>query len=567
VAVVYLEPEDEITGAVARLRAMPGGDVVMVVPAGSRVSTSRINFRLLAKEASERGLRLAIVSDEPGVRSVSTAAGVPAHSSVDAAEAAFVRDSGAGLAVAAAATVGAAAPVTAASGAAQTTDSGQAAAKPALEPDDTKTQVLPAVGAAPGSAAGVRPPRAGGRLSVEPPLYDMGDVARRRRRPRAAMVAPVAALLLLLVLVGLSLYAAYLFVPTATITLEPKLIDVGPLSMTVTADPQVAVVDPAAGLIPASTIQVPLESTSTFPTTGTAVTTTAASGAVRFTSTNTVFEVPVPAGTVVSTANGIDFETTDRVTVPRANFGTQKEGTVMADVVAREKGVRGNVPANAIKKLPASLSSALVTVRNPQPTSGGDRTEEAVVSQADYDAALAQLTADLTPRLAVALVDPATTPHGLTLYPESAALGPATVDQEAAAVVDTKAESFTLTVSATATVLAVNEEQVDEVAQAQLVTQVPSGTTLLPATIKTIHAPGELSGNTVIYNASAAAKSWRSPDTDQLLAEITGQSVTDARTIMERYGTPDIAIWPDFIDRLPDQNRIRLTIVPPQETP
>jgi hypothetical protein len=557
VAVVYLEPEDEITGAVARLRAMPGGDVVLVVPAGSHVSTSRINFRLLAREASERGLRLAIVSDEPGVRSVSTAAGVPAHGPVDAAEAALSRDSGVGAAVAAAAAVGAAPAIVPPA----------APTKPPPEADDTKTQVLPAVGATQETATAARPPRAGGRLSVEPPLYDVGDVARRRRRPRAAMVAPAAALVLLLVLVGLSLYAAYLFVPTATVTLQPKLIDVGPLSLTVTADPQVAVVDPVAGLIPASEIPVPLESTSTFPATGTAVTTTAASGVVRFTSTNTVFEVPVKAGTVVSTANGIDFETTDSVTVPRANFGTQKEGTVMADVVAREKGDRGNVPANAIRKLPASLSSALVTVRNPQPTSGGDRIEEAVVSQADYDAALGQLTAGLTTQLALAMADPATTPHGLTLYPKSAVLGPATVDQEAAAVVDTKAESFTLTVTATATVLAVNEEQVDEVAQAQLTTQVPSGTTLLPATIKTIHAPGELSGETVVYNASAAAKSWRSPDTNKLLGEITGQSVGDARTIMELYGTPDIEIWPDFIDRLPDQNRIRLTIVSPQETP
>jgi hypothetical protein len=96
---------------------------------------------------------------------------------------------------------------------------------------------------------------------------------------------------------------------------------------------------------------------------------------------------------------------------------------------------------------------------------------------------------------------------------------------------------------------------------------VPSGTTLLPATVKTTHAPGEVSANTVVYNASAAAKSWRSPNQDELLAQISGQTVTDARAIMEKYGTPDITIWPDFIDRLPDQNRIRLTIVPPQETP
>jgi hypothetical protein len=553
VAVVYLDPEDEITGAVARLRAMPGGDVIMVVPAGSRVATSRINFRLLGRESRQRGLRLAVVSEEPGVRSLSSAAGVPAHANVEAAEAAFGKEPSL---------------TTAASTAAMAPAKVDAAPPPDLAVDDTKTQVLPVVGAATDAGEmASRPPRASGRLSVEPPLYDIGDVSSRRRRPAARFIAPAIALVLLLTLVGLGLYGAYLFVPTATVSLQPKLIDVGPLSTTVTADPQVAVVDANAGLIPATQLQLPLNSTGTFPATGVDVTTTAATGAVRFRSENTVFEVPVPAGTVVSTANGIEFETTRSVTVPRANFDTHQPGSAMADVVAREDGDRGNVPANAIKKLPPSLNSALLTVRNPEPTDGGARTEEAVVSQDDYDAAVAQLTAALPAQLAATLTDPNTTPHGLTLYPESASVGTPSVDQEAQAVVETKAESFTLTVSATATVLAVNEAQVDQVAQTQLLAQVPSGTTLLPATVKTIHAPGEVNGATVVYNASAAAKCWRSPNQDELVAQISGQSLSDARAIMEKYGTPDITIWPDFIDRLPDQNRIRLTIVPPQETP
>jgi baseplate J-like protein len=562
-AVIYLQPEDEITGAVARLRAMPSGDVVMVVPAGSRVATSRINFRLLARESRVRGLRLAIVSDEPGVRALSTAAGVASHANVDAAEAAFARDPAPVAAPVAAAPAGSSA-APAASAPATATAVSIAADAP---PDDTKTQVLPAVVASRDGGPTGRPPRVGGRLSVEPPLYDMGDVSRRRRRSAARFVAPVIALVLLLTLVGLGLYGAYLFVPTAAVSLEPRLIDVGPASTTVTANPQVAVVDAAAGLIPATQLQLALMSTNTFPATGTEVTTTAATGAVRFSSKNTVFEVPVPAGTVVSTANGIEFETTSSVTVPRANFDSHQPGTAVSNVVARQAGDRGNVAANAIKKLPASLNSALVTVRNPEPTSGGARTESAVVSQADYDAAVAQLTAGLTPQLLVTLTDPNTTPHGLTIYPASAVIGPAVVDQEASAVVDTKADSFTLSVSANATVLAVNEEQVDQVAQTQLYALVPAGTTLLPATIKTTHAPGEVSGDSVVYNASAAAKSWRSPNQDELLAQISGQNVTDARAIMEKYGTPDISIWPDFIDRLPEQNRIRLTIVPPQETP
>ena len=312
-AVIYLDKDDEITGAVARLRALEGGSVILVLPEGSRIGTSRINFKLLAREARERGIELSTVSDEPAVRALAAAAGVPAFATVDAAG-----------------DVAGAAPI-------------EAPPPTADAPGEEKPEITTA-----------RPPRVARRLSVEPPLYEVGDIAtvgttrtRRRRAPR--FLAPAVAGMLALVLVGLGLYAAYLFVPTADVSLQPRLIDVGPLSVTVIADPQVAVVDESAGLIPATSVTVPVEATGTFTATGTVVTTTAASGRVRFSSQNTFVEVPVPAGTVVSTAAGVEFETTDSVTVPRADFSTQTPGTVMADVVARERGVKGNVSANAIR--------------------------------------------------------------------------------------------------------------------------------------------------------------------------------------------------------------------------
>ena len=43
--VVYLDVDDEITSAVARIRAATPGPVVLVVPYGSRLASSRINFR------------------------------------------------------------------------------------------------------------------------------------------------------------------------------------------------------------------------------------------------------------------------------------------------------------------------------------------------------------------------------------------------------------------------------------------------------------------------------------------------------------------------------------------
>ena len=56
VAVWYLDSENEITDAVARLRGATDERVVFVVPPGSRIATGRINFKLLSREAEARGL-------------------------------------------------------------------------------------------------------------------------------------------------------------------------------------------------------------------------------------------------------------------------------------------------------------------------------------------------------------------------------------------------------------------------------------------------------------------------------------------------------------------------------
>ena len=64
----YLDNEDEITDAVARLRQADSETVIFVVPPGSRIATGRINFKLLAREAESRDLRMAVASPDEQVR-------------------------------------------------------------------------------------------------------------------------------------------------------------------------------------------------------------------------------------------------------------------------------------------------------------------------------------------------------------------------------------------------------------------------------------------------------------------------------------------------------------------
>src|ERR687888_15926 len=81
-AILYLDVDDEITSAAARIRSTEERRVVLVVPGGSRLATSRINFRLLAREAQTRGRRMWIVAGDGATRALAASAGLPVYASV-----------------------------------------------------------------------------------------------------------------------------------------------------------------------------------------------------------------------------------------------------------------------------------------------------------------------------------------------------------------------------------------------------------------------------------------------------------------------------------------------------
>src|SRR5664280_3863328 len=81
-AIYYLDADDEITSAAARIRDSSDNRIALVLSNGSRVATSRINFRLLAREARKRNKRLAIIAADPSVQSVARTAELAVYPTV-----------------------------------------------------------------------------------------------------------------------------------------------------------------------------------------------------------------------------------------------------------------------------------------------------------------------------------------------------------------------------------------------------------------------------------------------------------------------------------------------------
>src|ERR1035437_3663685 len=277
-AIYYLDVDDEITSAAARIRDSSDSRIALVLSGGSRVATSRINFRLLAREAKHRNKRLAIIAADPSVQSVARSAELPVYANVgeyERSEAAMAGGPGG-----------------------RTPD----AVKNVL--DELALTVAPGKVAA-SSSLGVPVRVQDGRSGGEAP-------GRRGWMPRPLLAGIV---LLLIVVVAA---AGYFFYPSAKVVLTLRQDTVGPVTVSVTVDPGVSSVNDQAGTVPGVNKAFPVTASGNFNATGQAIVETAATGTVTFTSLDTLSSVSIIAGTQVSTNGGVAFTTTSTVTLPRA---------------------------------------------------------------------------------------------------------------------------------------------------------------------------------------------------------------------------------------------------------
>lgn len=530
---IYLDVDDEITSAAARIRLAAADRVALVLPYGSRLATSRINFRLLAREAVERGKRIEVICADGSARALAVAAGLPVHPSVSAFE-------GRGAEPAAAGAAGPDGPGAAAGGA-------QAATRDPAD-DDTQTRVLPVPRRSAPRPQIVGPPR--------PPI-----------RTGIAVGAGLALLLLVLV----AGFLAVELLPSATIVLHPRSEPIGPLSLTVEARPDVTVADPANLVIPAQRLTFELAATQTFPATGVKVVLTKAAGRVTFANFDTGRGVLIPLGTIVKTESDIEFKTLTEITLPRATFDLfppfkVHPSTGNVDIEAVEPGPAGNVSNNSITEIPKAKNT--LTVTNPEATTGGEERQATEVSQADVDAAIVAIDAALLADLDATIAAGTGVPAGVTTFPTTHALGEATYATDPATLVGTEATEFTLDATAQATALGVDPSPIADLAEARLRSRVTAGWTLVESSIQPVLGTPSVVGEIVTYPVTISGIRVRDVDETALIAEIRGRPLADARARLDDYGDVEITLWPDWASTIPTRTGgITFTLGDPQPSP
>ena len=577
-AIVYLDPEDEITSAAARIRQAPDTRIGLVLPFGSRVATSRINFRLLAREAQANGRRLDIVAPDSSARALAASAGLAVFASVGEYEDALDVAEAAGPALASAAPTAPTAPAAPAATRRPTTpapaSSTQTATVRTPGPAPVPTPPAGAVGGfAPTPRSVASPVADSGRAAELDAIVHRSREAPVRRPAKGGGGGVVVGVVILVFAVVVALVSGFLFLPTATITLAPRIDTVGPVAVTVRADPEAQGVDQAAGVIPAHQAQIPLVASADFPATGKRVEKTPATGGVRWSNCDPTASYTIPKGTLVKTGDGVAFAIDEQVFLPVAIItgnGSHVNLTCQTSevaITAVESGLAGNVGAGTITVVPARYNRTVVRVTNPNATDGGTETTYTKISKKDVDGALASLQAELDAQLATALEDPSAITPGLTAFPETVAMGEPQPSVDPDSLVNQEVPSFTLTLTATATMLAVDPAPIEGIAAARLSAAVKDGATLVQGstTIK-VGEGSVMDDGSVTFSATATAREVPPVDADVLRQQLPGLTADEVHALLDPYGTVTVELWPGFVSTVPGiAQRFTFTVLDPVE--
>ena len=568
--VIYLDVDDEITSAASRIRSMDGRRVAVVVPYGSRVATSRINFRLLARDALTHEKQLSVVAGDAATRALAASAGLPVFATVGEYEASLEASgspSPTAPATATAAGIAAAAGLAASATVVAPPDPGAGADPAGLDVDASVTR--------PGRAD--RDPVTSGLTApsrTQRPEATAAVVPRAERinrpAPRVIGRTPVLiglAVLALAVVVGA--VAAYLLLPSATIAITPRQETIGPVPFRVTASTTATEPDAAAGVVPAQILDLSVEATNTFPATGQRVEEATATGTVRFLNFDFTARNTIDKGEIVSTGSGVKFRTDSAITLDAAEFvlgdpSIVNPTSVDVGVTAVEAGTGGNVDANTITTVPRGEEPLFLKVNNPDPTGGGSRTEFPRVKQDDVDAAVAALTAALGTAFAERLADPALSSDGAAVFPETAVQGAPVFNQDLAALVGQEVATFDLGATATGAVTVVDAAPVEVIAEARLASEVDAGYVLLDGSSEITVDPAVVDAGTISFPVVVTARQVRILDPAAIKAEIIGLPLADARAILDGYGTVDLVVWPEWVGTIPTlDSRVQVTVDSP----
>lgn len=537
---VYIDVDDEITTIIEKLQNAEQNIVALVLPKRATVMQSIVNMKLLKRTAENAKKHVVLITSEAGLLPLAGAVGlhvagslqskpaIPAAPNMIDRESAINEDTGEEF---------------------DDFDPDEAADKPvgqlaglssaaaASEPetitmdddDDLAAAPVALTGSAAAGAAGAA--KKGRNKKLKVPNFN-----------KFRLLLIVGGLALLLLLVGF-IYAN-VALNKAIVTLKTNSSDI-PTRKNLLFDPKASELDIESGTVPAKIASKQQTGSQQVSTSGQKNNGTKASGEVKIINCNGGEDLSIPAGTGVSSPDGLTYITQEAATMSLES-STCKDTALTADtvkVIAINPGTKFNIPATTFKV--AQQPEGAVKANSSQAFSGGTDNIVKVVAQADIDSAKQKIVnqdkdnSSIKDDLAQKLLT-----EGYTAVTGSLQAGDPTVTPSAA--VGDQADTVTVTQATNYTMYGVKQVDIKEVITANVRKQIdPTKQQILKDGADTAKYSIASPSSSGPLQVTLSASSLAGPDikTDKLAAQLAGKKTGEVKTTVKAIpGVTDVSV-------------------------
>lgn len=587
---LYLEPDEEITSVIDRLREIEDEEVAIIVPRRAGILQSIINLKLLRYQAERMKKRISLVTTDKTGRNLASAVGLTVYQKMP--EGTEVKES---------AVKDPEAPVVPIkfkrrqtvvpeeTQADEPTEPKPKAEPPVMETHEVADEAEPEVEEpATDEAEEVEPAEdVVAEKAVEetispsdvamvegadtPDQPKQGVTAKAKRMKRAVKFSKpdlskvkkpkvgigkkglVIGLIALLVLLGGGAAAATLVFPKAIVTVTPQTQSLT-AEIPVTFSGRATSADTGQNVVPAKVIEVTVDAQVSSQATGSQTGGEKAQGAVVIVNQQSKNQTLV-AKTRLADPAGKIYRIQDRVVVPAG-------GEASVNVVADDGGPDGNLPAGTRLTIPGLGGNTQITGRVDTPLTGGAAgTGAKTISAADVERAKTELAQQAAQ-------------DGLTQAKAKQAVGYKLDEQVAATTVlsstvnpsqGSVADNFTISGPVKVSYFSYQEDALQQVLADDLAAKVPAGSELIADSVKPTFVVGQQSADRLIGVMKVDAQTTQDTSVDQLKQEVSGKSSSDATQALRASGKASnvsISFFPFWLTGIPrDLNHIEIKLV------
>ncbi len=523
---IYLEPDEEITSVIDKIRKTEFADIVLVVPKGASISQSVVNLKLIKKKAESLSKSISIVTGDKVLRNLAAKVGIAAAAAVGGLSAAEV-------VMAAPVRENEADPLL------NTNevifDKAAVPTELTIEPEELTISEADDEGDFVSQGAGEE-------------IDDESDIKPKSLLPKfpwkkVLIFAGIPLAILLII--------GYVYLPRARATVYMKS-EGKPVSINITGEKD-AKLDTEKAVIPTKIIEVSKDGSKKFPATGKKDAGTKATGSVLISSISGVDWV---AGTRISLGS-------DSSLVYRLNTAAKFSGSGSATigVTADVAGEKYNIPAGRTMNA-VNDPNPDIDVKSAVAFTGGTTKQVTVVTQGDINSAKDALAKDTTNE---ATAEFATKSSEVKVIDSSKKTE--IVSATANPSVDQEASDFTLTIKVSIKAVALSTKDLSTLVKSEVTRQLGGTRQIIDdgsADLDLRTDSADLESGKITGTVTTTAYVANKLDQDKVKAELTGLNNTQATNYLGALDGVDsskLEYFPSLIRSFPRiKNNIYLTI-------